>query len=253
MTVEHVSGEIAVIITAAGSSSRFRQSDNGTSSTLKKEYHLLAAEGDAKNEPLTVLGAAVSAFAAIPLITKIIITVPPDAETGESAARSALNGHLLKQNRCKIYFVPGGNSRRLSVYNALKFLAVFAPDYVLIHDGARPWISKELINKTIEAVLRLGAVVPTVPLCDTPKELDDDGNFVVRHLTRAKVTAAQTPQAFLFSKILEAHTKACEAELQDNKEWTDDAEIWGAYIGKCAVIAGDEKNKKITYARDLLQ
>jgi 2-C-methyl-D-erythritol 4-phosphate cytidylyltransferase len=213
---------------------------------IKKEYLLLSSE----SESLTVLGAAVLAFAACPRVSLIAITVPLDAEKGEWAARKALPESLFSEGKPQIIFVPGGLTRRMSVHHALSTLAAFLPDYVLIHDGARPWISGALIDRTIDAVPIYKAVVPVMPLNETPKELDENG-FVRRHLKRATVRAAQTPQAFSFKEIVLAHEKAAEQELLKKTEYTDDAEIWGEFIGPVATIEGEAQNKKITWRGDI--
>jgi 2-C-methyl-D-erythritol 4-phosphate cytidylyltransferase/2-C-methyl-D-erythritol 4-phosphate cytidylyltransferase/2-C-methyl-D-erythritol 2,4-cyclodiphosphate synthase len=140
---------------------------------IKKEY--LPLPGSANG--LTVLGAAVSAFAAVPEIQTIIITVPEYPETAETAARQALPSQLLTEKISPIiHFVPGGTTRRASVFNALSLLAdkpeTDAPGYVLIHDGARPWVSPSLIKRIIESVKTHHAVIPLMPLVETPKELE---------------------------------------------------------------------------------
>jgi 2-C-methyl-D-erythritol 4-phosphate cytidylyltransferase len=261
--------EIAAVITAAGSSQRM----GGT----KKEYRplpyptagILADGADTSvsgtgvsgtgvfdtGTAMTVLGAAALAFSESPRIGVIAITVPVDAENGEYTARQTIPQHLFDRKRPEIFFVPGGSSRRISVHHALSTLAGFKPDYVLIHDGARPWVSLALIERVIDAVLLYDAVLPALPVSETPKELDGRG-FVRRHLTRSLVALAQTPQAFAFGKILAAHGQAAERELRGKLgavpvEYTDDAEIWGEFVGPVAVVEGDAANRKITFPQDL--
>jgi 2-C-methyl-D-erythritol 4-phosphate cytidylyltransferase len=213
---------------------------------LKKEYRPLGSGlVDEQGKLLTVLGAAVSAFAACPRVDLILITVPPDAEAGEYAARCSLPERLLASSP-RIIFVPGGNSRRASVYHALSFLSAYQSDYVLIHDGARPWVEPALIDRIIDAVMEHRAVIPLIPLAETPKEIDDTG-FVRRHIRRASLGIAQTPQAFAYPAILQAHEKARAAAV----EYTDDAEIWGEFVGPVAFIPGSPRNRKITFSDDL--
>jgi len=233
---------VAAVICAAGSSSRM--------GGIKKEYQKL----DNSDEGLTVLGASVSAFASVPSVQTIVIAVP---ENGETAAREALPIELLKSSSTKILFVNGGDTRRASVHNALCILISLSPRYVLIHDGARPWVSTPLIENLITAVKKHGAVIPLLPLTDTPKECGapfKDASacapvFIKTNLKRANTGIAQTPQAFKFSEILEAHEKAA----REQEDFTDDAEIWGRFCGPVAVIAGDPKNKKITFPEDIEQ
>ncbi|MDR0374616.1 MAG: 2-C-methyl-D-erythritol 4-phosphate cytidylyltransferase [Treponema sp.] len=241
---------IAAVICAAGSSSRM--------GGVKKEYLKLDALDD-EGKPLTALGAAVSAFAASPRIGAIVITVPLAPEIGERKARDALPSRFLRDGGKpagvpRTLFVPGGGSRRMSVHHALSLLAAYYPDYVLIHDGARPWVDVGLIERTIDAALRHKAVTPVTPLVETPKEISGGGfqeAKITRHLKRANVATAQTPQAFAFPDILYAHEKAAARELREGVVYTDDAEIWGEFCGPVAVIQGSPANKKITFPQDL--
>jgi 2-C-methyl-D-erythritol 4-phosphate cytidylyltransferase len=227
---------IIAIILAAGASLRM--------GGIKKEYQKL------KDNNLTVLGAAVSVFAAIPSVKTIVIAVPASEET---AAREALPPELLKNGL--LLFVNGGDTRRASVFNALCVLDSRSPCYVLIHDGARPWVNTTLIKNIITAVKKYDAVIPLLAVTDTPKECETplSGNeqsvvFIKNHLKRAATGFAQTPQAFKFPEILYAHEKAAQT---CNEEFTDDAEIWGRFCGKVAVIPGEQENRKITFKEDL--
>jgi 2-C-methyl-D-erythritol 4-phosphate cytidylyltransferase len=232
---------VAAVVSAAGSSRRM--------GGLKKEYRVLGT--GAEEEPLTVLGAAVEALAAAQRVGLVVITVPPGAEEGEFAARSSLPPRLFAPEAEKrILFVPGGATRRASVHHALSLLAAYHPAYVLIHDGARPWVDGDLIERIIDGVELYGAVIPVLPLVETPKELDGKG-FIKRHLRRAQVGTAQTPQAFDFARILRAHGKAAERELAEGIDYTDDAEVWGEFEGPVAVIPGSAANRKITLPGDL--
>ena len=236
--------KVAVVICAAGASMRM--------GGIKKEYQKL--EGCA--ECLTVLGAAVRAFSSVPSVETIVIAVP---ENGEGSARKALPPECLEAQKPKVLFVNGGKTRRASVFNALSFILSINTNshYVLIHDGARPWISVSLIEDIIEEIKKHGAVIPLLPLTDTPKECSAPVEFqdaekpallITRHLKRSNIGVAQTPQGFRFPEILHAHEKA--AEVKD-EEFTDDAEIWGRFCGPVAVIPGLPENKKITFLEDI--
>jgi 2-C-methyl-D-erythritol 4-phosphate cytidylyltransferase len=261
----------AAIICAAGTSSRM--------GGIKKEYRRLPESrsgSQGSDAGRTVLGAAVSAFAETERIGLIVIAVPPGTENGEEAARAALPACLLDNRTAanaltgrQILFVAGGKNRRASVYNALSALSAYNPGYVLIHDGARPWVRPDLINGIIDAVLVHKAVIPVVPFTETPKELvvstekaqrigkPNEVGFINRHLRRSLVVAAQTPQGFAFPEILQAHEKAAEKEQTEKEqnadfEFTDDAEIWGEFVGPVAVIPGSPENRKITFPEDLV-
>jgi 2-C-methyl-D-erythritol 4-phosphate cytidylyltransferase len=224
----------AALITAAGSSERMMGG--------KKEFLPLPG-GD-----LTVLGRAVLTFASIRRIALIVIVVPP-GESGESLARAALPAGFLAASEPRAVFVPGGKTRRASVHHGLSLLVAYGPDYVLIHDGARPWVSAALVERVMDAAERYGAAIPLLPFTDTPKETGEDG-FITRHLRRSATGGAQTPQGFRFPDILAAHEQAAEAELA-GKEYTDDAEVWGEFAGPVAAVPGEAENKKITYSEDL--
>ena len=230
----------AAVISAAGSSSRM--------GGVKKEYLPLAPGA------LTVLGAVVAAFASFPEIGPIVVVVRPGDENREAASK--IPAELLSCDG-RIFFVPGGPTRRISVNNALSFLVPHHPTHVLIHDGARPWVKRELIERCMKAAIRYGAVIPTLPLTETPKELatpelDSTGpKFIERHLRRERICTAQTPQGFKFPEILAAHQKAALREEKDSFEYTDDAEVWGEFVGRVTVIAGDPENRKITYPEDI--
>ena len=121
------------------------------------------------------------------------------------------------------------------------------PDAVLIHDGARPFVSKKIIDDVISSLEKSGAAVPGVPAVDTQKQVDENGK-IVAHLERSKIFAVQTPQAFQFAPLLEAHKKASA----DGRVYTDDTEIWGQYCGDVYISYGETTNKKITYKEDLI-
>jgi 2-C-methyl-D-erythritol 4-phosphate cytidylyltransferase len=217
---------------------------------IKKEYCLLPG-GDG----MTVLGKAVSTFAAIPEVKEIVITVPADPVSGKTAAERA----LWRDPSQMVHYIDGGATRQASVFNALSMLAteknIRTPDYVLIHDGARPWVSISLIQRIIAEVKKSRAVIPLLPLTETPKatnapldSLSSGPVVITQHLRRALVGSAQTPQGFAFQEILAAHQQA-----KDNAqiEYTDDAEIWASFCGPVTAIPGEPENRKITFPEDL--
>ena len=225
---------IAAVICAGGYSSRM--------GGLKKEYRRLTPpQYDEEGLPLSVLGAAYLAFDRVERVGSIVIVIPCGHEKD---AQKALPRGLKKG--C-VRFVTGGDSRQNSVYRALSFLAEESPDYVLIHDGARPWVDSALINRVIDAAMLCGAAIPRLPLIETPKECNEEG-FITRHLKRHSVFAAQTPQGFVFKDIFEAHKRS-----KAYNDYTDDAEIWGECIeGRpVATVLGAKSNRKITFIEDL--
>ena len=230
--------KISIIITAAGSSTRIGGS-------IKKEY-LPYKNGTVLSVCAeTFLNAFSSAEGSNQKyeITDFIVTCP---KGGAEKCCEAL-GTLATADGASpgIQIVEGSDTRQKSVYNGL--LAVKGePDIVLIHDGARPFVSRKVIIDALEAAIEFGASVPGITPTDTQKEIDSEG-FITRHLIRSNLTAVQTPQCFQFKKLLEAHGRAA----LDEREYTDDTEIWGAYCGRVRVIPGDVNNIKITYPGDL--
>jgi len=143
----------------------------------------------------------------------------------------------------------GGATRQASVHAGLEALASENPDIVLIHDAARPFVSPALISRAIDAAGRTGAAVPAIPVADTIKLVGDTGN-VEATPERARLRIAQTPQAFRFDVILDAHRRAVREGLSD---FTDDAAIaeWAGLT--VATFEGDPANMKLTTPEDFVR
>jgi 2-C-methyl-D-erythritol 4-phosphate cytidylyltransferase/2-C-methyl-D-erythritol 2,4-cyclodiphosphate synthase len=141
----------------------------------------------------------------------------------------------------------GGDTRQRSVLNGLRALAPLAPERVLIHDGVRPFVTVEIIERVLAAVDAAPGAVAAMPLGDTLKRADAEGR-VVGTLDRTGLWRAQTPQAFRFADILAAHEAAAAAGLAD---FTDDAAVaeWAGLA--VTLVLGSETNRKITTAEDL--
>src|ERR1700710_1432044 len=140
----------------------------------------------------------------------------------------------------------GGATRQASVHAGLEALASAKPDIVLIHDAARPFVTSAVISRAIDAAGRTGAAVPTIPVTDTIKQVGDTGN-VEATSDRARLRIAQTPQAFRFDVILEAHRRAARDGRSD---FTDDAALaeWAGLT--VATFEGDPANMKLTPPED---
>ena len=234
----------AVAIVAAGSSSRMGELG-------KKEY--LPLNGG------SVLSETALVFLQTKLFSTVLVVHP---KNGLAAAKKAFYKNPLVAELSKdlnVIFTPGGDTRQESVFNALKALdkkppvsqkssqTKKPPRLVLIHDGARPFISQSLVKKTLTAALKYGAAVPALQPVETQKEMDSSSK-IARHLKRSSLAAVQTPQGFLFPEILECHKK----EKKEGKtDFTDDTEIWDNYSDKkTRVIPGEPGNIKITYPKD---
>ena len=143
--------------------------------------------------------------------------------------------------------VEGGKERYHSVYEGLK--AAKETDYVLIHDGARPFVTQEIISHTIEAVCKYQACVVGMPVKDTIKIVDTN-NYAKETPNRSSVWQVQTPQAFSYPLIFDAYTRMLEAE---DSAITDDAMVLERMTEKkVRLIEGSYQNIKITTPEDLL-
>jgi len=144
--------------------------------------------------------------------------------------------------------VNGGATRQASVHAGLEALAAHgpAPDVVLVHDAARPFMSAHLIDRAIAAVETAAAAVPALPVSDTVKTVDPRGR-VTGTLDRATLRTVQTPQAFHFAPLLDAHRRAAQAGRGD---FTDDAALaeWAGL--EVTVFDGEAENIKMTTAED---
>ncbi len=146
---------------------------------------------------------------------------------------------------------PGGPERQDSIYNALRLIEddgidSYSNNYVLIHDGVRPYIPDGMIEKLVDEIKGVDGVIPGIPVKDTIKEIDSEG-IVVSTLNRVKVRAVQTPQFFSFKVIKKAYDKAFE----DGFYATDDAALVERIGGKVRIIAGSPLNIKVTTPEDL--
>ena len=142
--------------------------------------------------------------------------------------------------------VHGGATRQASVRAGLEALASNGPDIVLVHDAARPFASPALLARAIDAVANADGAVPGIPLSDTVKAVDAQGS-VVETLDRARLRIVQTPQAFRYRALLDAHRRAAE---QGRDGFSDDAALaeWAGL--KVSVFEGEPGNIKLTRAED---
>lgn len=144
------------------------------------------------------------------------------------------------KNSQKVKIIEGGATRQESVFNGLKASEC---DYVLIHDGARPMISTDLINSAIEEVKTKKALTVATKTIDTIKEVID--GKIVRTIDRAKLYNTQTPQAFEYNLIKDAHMKLY------GQNFTDDAGMLEELGQTVYILNGSYKNIKITTQNDI--
>ncbi len=142
--------------------------------------------------------------------------------------------------------VHGGATRQASVLAGLEALAPRSPEIVLVHDAARPFASPALIARAIEAARATGAAIPALAVADTVKSVDTHGR-VTGTIDRTQLRLVQTPQAFAFDALLNAHRRARDAGRDD---FTDDAALaeWAGV--KVSTFQGESANVKLTTNED---
>jgi 2-C-methyl-D-erythritol 4-phosphate cytidylyltransferase len=183
-----------------------------------------------------LLAHAVDAFQRSPIVDSLAIVLAED-KVGDGL-------DLVKKYRwSKVVAVcPGGARRQDSVSEGLKQLGKV--DWVMIHDGARPCVTQDIIERGLEQAKDTGAAIPAMPVADTIKVVSPD-SFVKDTPPRDKLWAVQTPQVFRFDIISEAHRKA-----KDNV--TDDASMVESLGHKVKVFRGSYTNIKVTTPEDLI-
>ncbi len=142
--------------------------------------------------------------------------------------------------------VEGGATRGESVYKGLRSIEKNI-DFVVIHDGARPFVSSNKIAEVIEVAKSFDGAILGIPLSDTLKEMEDTG-FIKNTAPRERYIRAQTPQVFKYSTILEVYKKLGETMRFLN---TDESYLMEKAGYKIKVVRGEEKNIKITTPFDL--
>ena len=207
----------------------------GTSSRMSGINKLLALL-----DGIPVIIRTVKAFHDIKYVERIILVIPKEDESVYSS--------LLSQYKVdtKVKFAYSGSNRRESVYNGLMSLDD-QEGIVLIHDGARPLVTRKIIDECIEGAQRYGVCLAASKNTDTMKKADSI-MFVEKTLEREKIYNAQTPQAFKTEFAIQFHNRA----RNDNLEVTDDCMIAEHYGHNVKIIESDPSNIKITTKRDLL-
>lgn len=152
-----------------------------------------------------------------------------------------------KYGFCKVRsVVPGGSERYLSVYEGLR--AAEEPDIVLIHDGARPFVTDEIINRTIRSALESGSGIAAVPAKDTVRVVDETGTAVLTP-PRDRVWMMQTPQAFRYPLIYRAYQELVSRNIQNV---TDDAMVLETVLNQgVKIVEGSYSNIKVTTPEDM--
>lgn len=207
---------------------------------VKKQYMDLCG--------MPVVCHSIRAFEENDNIDSIVLVIP---KGGSDEAKKM----CLKYGFNKVKNITEGSDRRFkSVYNGLRTVSEDT-DYVLIHDGVRPLVSRELIDRCCRYVPLTMACVAAVPINDTIKVADTSG-YASQTLDRSSLWSIQTPQTFSFPLIMKAYDslyKTIQEYGSDTSKITDDAVIVENMTNtKVRIIKGDYRNIKLTTPTDLL-
>ncbi len=205
------------LIVAGGSGTRMEQS-------LPKQYLELNKK--------TIIEHTVKAFEDHPLVTDICVVIAKDHE--------AIFNNIFDK---RIKYCFGGDNRQSSVRLGLEYIQKLSPDYVLIHDAARPFIDPENIKHIIKELENHDGVILAEKLNDTIKE--HNHGKVTRSLDRQVLCAAQTPQAFKYDIMFDLHSK------YKNQLFTDDSSLFEKENLPIKIIFNQNINFKITTMKDL--
>jgi 2-C-methyl-D-erythritol 4-phosphate cytidylyltransferase/2-C-methyl-D-erythritol 2,4-cyclodiphosphate synthase len=210
--------KIVALIVAGGCSTRMNMSK-------PKQYLKLSDK--------TIFEETIDNFIKDKFITKIVCVISKDYED-----------EFKKINHHNLEYCFGGDTRQKSVRSGLEYIKDYDPEYVLIHDAARPFIPENVIDRVVDE-LQNGeyAVLPALKIKDTLKKVTGD-NYESATEDREKLVSAQTPQGFKYIFIKELHEK------YKDKEFTDDCSLVEILGMKAKIVEGDENNFKITTKED---
>ena len=210
---------VYALVVAAGQGSRF-------GGPLPKQYLPLGGS--------TILRHAVAALHGHGRIANVLVAIRPEDRALFDTSVAGLTVMAP---------IAGGPRRQDSVRLGLEALAAYCPHRVLIHDGARPFPDRQLVDRVIDGLDGAVASIPCLPLRDTIKR--GEGGTIRQTIDRSALWRAQTPQGFRFDAILAAHRAAIGREL------TDDAAVAEAAGLAPLIVDGSEDNLKVTTAEDL--
>lgn len=215
---------VTAIVPSAGGGTRL-------TGNLPKQYLPLAG--------IPLLTRTLQALRASGRVDHLILVIPPGHEA--RCRTEILDPFGLHADAV----VPGGADRQASVFAGLSRIPE-GTDLVLVHDGARPFITAEVIQAAVSAAALVGAAVVAVPVTDTIKVADPDGT-VKETPERGRLWAAQTPQVFRPALLRDAHRQA----LQDGFRSTDDSALVERLGHPVRLVPGSPENLKITTTADL--
>ena len=220
----------AAILAAAGSGERFRAPKSDLVQSRECDDNKLLAELDG----VPVVLRSARALAAIAAFSRIVVV---------ASASNLQHLQRLTQIDARFEFIVGGVTRQESVWRGLQALKAKPPEIVLMHDAARCLVSAALLQAALDAAGKYSAVTAALKLNDSIHQIDLDTEKIESNLDRATLRAVQTPQAFNYRLIYEAHRRASEQGIKV----TDDASL----LDQVQCIAGEVSNIKITSKQDL--
>lgn len=200
---------------------------------------------------LPILIYTLNAFLRCKDIHDIILVVHPDLKTMETTDR-LIERYVAsrKIGKARICLPYGGKTRQESVWNGLQEAETFGRNYkidiVAVHDGARPFVTPEMISLSIREAKKHGACIYAVPSKDTLKE--EQNGYVSKTLPREKIVSVQTPQTFRYDILYDAFVEA----RKDNFTGTDESSLVERLGIKVKILQGSYRNIKITTQEDML-
>jgi 2-C-methyl-D-erythritol 4-phosphate cytidylyltransferase len=209
----------AAVVVAGGAGTRLGGS-------VRKQYLHLAG--------VPVLLRAVRAFTLHPAVAQVVVVLPADDAASPPEWLAELG----------VTIAAGGAERGDSVWSGLAAVTADV-DRVLVHDGARPLVTREVVDRVLAACGDAGAIA-AVPVTDTIKSVDAEG-LVRGTPDRATLWQAQTPQGFPRDALMDAYRRA----RADGVAATDDAAVYERYAGPVRVVLGAPENLKVTRPGDL--
>ncbi len=225
----------AAIVAAGGTGSRFSKSSKAE---LPKQFMSL------RGQPLYFH--SLLSFLQNSRISRVIL-VTPSHMVQLAKTESADLGKKVSQDK-EIEVIAGGASRQASVFCGLKYLQECGeiPDYVLVHDAARPFLDNETLERIMDKVIECGACTVGGAVSDTIKKVA--GGKIIETLPRNELVAVQTPQASAFAPLLAAHEEALLLKYSS----TDDSSLleWAGH--EVHVVEGSPYNIKVTQPLDLM-
>jgi 2-C-methyl-D-erythritol 4-phosphate cytidylyltransferase / 2-C-methyl-D-erythritol 2,4-cyclodiphosphate synthase len=216
---------VVAVIVAGGSGLR-------AGGGLPKQYQLVGGK--------PVIRWTLEAFLNHPMISKVQTVIGHGHEALFASATEGLT--FLRAP------VSGGGSRQDSCRQGLEACVDLGATKVLIHDAARPFLSSDLIGSVISELDHASAVIPGLPVADTMKYAPS--GMIERTVDRASLWFVQTPQGFRFDAILAAHRMALDA---GQTSFTDDAAVAEFAGMKVQIVAGEQKNRKLTTSHDIVE